>query len=594
MKMWNFKKPSFHLILIFVASAALIFFLMGLAYKQLEKLSHNTSYVNRSYEVSLTLERIYTHVKDVEILQRQYILTRDAGIKADIDLTIADIEAGFKKLQVETTGNPEQKQNGEVLYGYIQEHYMIVDKALHTDFGKDDPDELKHNLLAGKNVMANVRAQITEMLAIENGLLKKRKNEFHITQQSTPLFLYLISLLALGLLAFAFHRIFTDFREQESVNSRLQIVLNASNLAEIVGGFGVWILNLESKTYQFSDNQYRLLGYQPQEFRASLDFFLKHVHPEDQDDIKEKVQLLTEQSDPSPSVFRVYKKDGSLRYFQTTGAIVKLKSGEKVFLGITADITHEIDSTLMLEEQNRTLEANNQELVAFNYVASHDLQEPLRKIETFITRLKEKDGTNLTESGKMFLEKMHSSAGRMRTLIDDLLLFSRTTRAEKVFESTDLDSVMHHAQEELQQMIEEKKAVISFVKLPVLEVIPFQIQQLFINILSNSLKYCKADVPAFIGIKYEVVNSRDEAWLPKNNLTYHKFIFSDNGIGFEQQYADKIFDVFNRLHSREDYAGTGIGLAVCKKIVENHKGYIFASSKPLCGAVFTVYLPDKH
>ncbi|WP_185146712.1 ATP-binding protein [Chryseobacterium sp.] len=567
---------------------------MGLSYKQLEKLSHHTSCVNRSYEVSLTLERLSANIKDLETQKRNYILNPNPAIRADINKKISEINAGFKRLKTEISDSPGQIKNEKILYGYVQDQYINIHKIFQRDFRNEDPAELKQNLLEGKNVMTKISRKIENMIAVEYNLLKKRKNDFNITQQSTPLFIYLISLFALGLLAFAFYRIFTDVKEQEKANSRLQIALNASNLAEIVGGFGVWILNLETQTYQFSDNQYRLLGYLPQEFKSNFDFLLDHVHPDDQAEMEQKTKTLTYQTDSSPFIFRVYKKDGSLRYFQTTGRIINQKGGEKVFLGITSDITPEIESKLQLEEQNRILEANNQELMAFNYVASHDLQEPLRKIETFISRLTDKDGMNLSESGKNFLGKMHSSAGRMRTLIEDLLLFSRTTRAEKIFEKTDLNNVMHHAQEELQHMIEEKKAVISVDQLPVMEVIPFQIRQLFINIVSNSLKYCKDEIPAFIEVKHEVVQSKDEVLLPNNNQTFHKFTFSDNGIGFEQKYAEKIFDVFNRLHGRSDYAGTGIGLAVCKKIVENHKGYIFANGEPHCGATFTVYLPEKR
>jgi light-regulated signal transduction histidine kinase (bacteriophytochrome) len=213
-------------------------------------------------------------------------------------------------------------------------------------------------------------------------------------------------------------------------------------------------------------------------------------------------------------------------------------------------------------------------------VASHDLQEPLRKIQTFISRVSSADKEVMSESGKNYITKIESSAKRMRVLIDDLLLFSRTNTTKKEFIKMNLNELLDNAESELGEVIEEKKAVIQRIgKLPKLSVIPYQIEQLFINLIGNSLKYSQPDVDPEISISSEKVNSADYSEILEQSVKkYHKITFTDNGMGFDPQFKETIFILFQRLHSKTDYPGTGIGLAICKKIVENHKGYITADS----------------
>jgi len=229
------------------------------------------------------------------------------------------------------------------------------------------------------------------------------------------------------------------------------------------------------------------------------------------------------------------------------------------------------------------------ELASFNHVASHDLQEPLRKIQTFISRFSEKDLQALSVTGQDYFAKIQRSAIQMRRLISDLLLFSRSTKPEKNFEETDLNILLEAAKQELLPDIEDKKALIYSDVLPTLNVIPFQIQQLFLNLIGNSLKYGRPGIPPVIKIGCEIINPSDNP--QNNNKKYCRISITDNGMGFEQKYAENIFILFYRLHQKNEFPGSGIGLSICKKIAENHNGYITADGKPGVGSTFSVFLP---
>ncbi|WP_431245103.1 sensor histidine kinase [Flavobacterium sp. P21] len=214
-------------------------------------------------------------------------------------------------------------------------------------------------------------------------------------------------------------------------------------------------------------------------------------------------------------------------------------------------------------------------------------------MQTFISRVSDADKAIMSDSAREYLSKIESSAKRMRVLIDDLLLFSRTNTTKKEFLKSNLNELLHNAESELTEIIHEKKAVITASKLPKLDVIPYQIEQLFINLIGNSLKYSQPGRIPEINIESTKVLSADYPdLLEQTTKKFHKITFSDNGMGFDPQFKETIFILFQRLHSKTDYPGTGIGLAICKKIVENHKGYILADSTPEKGSVFTVFLPD--
>lgn len=246
-----------------------------------------------------------------------------------------------------------------------------------------------------------------------------------------------------------------------------------------------------------------------------------------------------------------------------------------------------------LKEQIQRLNVSNDELAQFAYVASHDLQEPLRKITAFSDLLLEQYKSQLQGDGELYLQRISGSAGRMRNLITDLLNYSRVSRANAI-EEIDLNLVYSQVKDDLEILIKEKKAVMKAGDLPVVKGDLSEFRQLFQNLLTNALKFSKNDEPPSIQIQAEPATDEDTWRLPEKRPGLHYLVirFIDNGIGFEPEYADKIFVIFQRLHGRDSYEGTGIGLAICKKIAEKYGGTIYATSTPGQGATFTVILPE--
>jgi PAS domain S-box-containing protein len=294
----------------------------------------------------------------------------------------------------------------------------------------------------------------------------------------------------------------------------------------------------------------------------------------------------------------VLNDKGEKHWLLTSKLPLRDQSGEIVGLvGIGRDITERKqaedalrESEEKLRESATQLERSNHELQDFAYVASHDLQEPLRKIVVFGERLKDKKIEELGPEARDYLDRMQKAAGRMQTLINDLLTFSRVTTKARPFAPVDLAEVAADVVNDLEGRIEQVKGRVEIVgKLPVIDAEALQMRQLLQNLMGNALKFRRPEEPPVVKVEAQIVSGPGT---PPQQLC--KLMVSDNGIGFDEKYLDRIFNVFQRLHTRSEYEGTGMGLAITKKIALHHGGEITAKSQPGHGATFIVTLPVSH
>jgi signal transduction histidine kinase len=283
-----------------------------------------------------------------------------------------------------------------------------------------------------------------------------------------------------------------------------------------------------------------------------------------------------------------------LAYFVVGQELDRRKKAEMDVRAINDQLENTVNErTNALVQTSKELLRSNQELEKFAYVASHDLQEPLRKIQAFGDRLKKSAGETLSDASRDYIDRMQASATRMRTLISDLLAYSRVSTQIQPFRIVDLSEVVAGVISDLEVRIDEYQAQIDMDPLPMIWADPIQMRQLFQNLLSNSLKFRRAEAPPRIQIHCRplvMISPSDSSLSGKAGW---QISVVDNGIGFEAQYSERIFELFQRLHGRGEYEGTGIGLSICRKIAERHGGRITAKSQPGIGTEFFIDLPDS-
>ena len=364
----------------------------------------------------------------------------------------------------------------------------------------------------------------------------------------------------------------------------------------------VWTADTQGNLNYFNQSVFDFSGLTLEQIIK--DGWLQIVHPEDREEnIQQWIKAISTGKDfLFEHRFRRY--DGEYRWQLSRAIPQKDEHGNiQMWVGTSTDIQNQKifanelerqvqERTKELAQNNIELEKTNKELEAFTYISSHDLQEPLRKIQTFATRLLDKEYNNLSENGKDYFRRMHNAAERMQTLINDLLAYSRTNTFERKYEKINLNKMIEEVKEDMQEELLQKNATLEAAQLCEINIIPFQFRQLLHNLISNSLKFSNPNRAPHLKIKNKIgkgIEFKNNKLL--DSTTYCHISISDNGIGFEQHFSEKIFELFQRLHGKNEYNGTGIGLAIVKKIVENHNGIITAKGQLNKGATFDIYLP---
>lgn len=361
--------------------------------------------------------------------------------------------------------------------------------------------------------------------------------------------------------------------DQKRTEHKLQESREKLNLALENGNIGVWEWDLKTNEVIWDERMEKMFGIQPGSFEGTNEAFYRFLNEEDVPHIQKAIKNALEKDIPFETIYRI-KSNGSLKYINTKGLVTKDKIGNPIIMaGVCFDITDmKKGAEQALFKLNEDLLRSNRELEQFAYVASHDLQEPLRMVSSFTQLLAQRYQDKLDQDAKEFIQFAVDGATRMQVLINDLLSYSRIQTRGKSFAKVDMHQVMGKAIYNLSIPIQEKSALVTNDNLPTAEVDEGQMVQLFQNLIGNALKFCKESPRIHVSCKEE-----------KNQYV---FSVKDNGIGIEKQYFERIFQIFQRLVPKEEYQGTGIGLAICKRIVERHGGRIWLESEPGKGSVF--------
>jgi PAS domain S-box-containing protein len=376
--------------------------------------------------------------------------------------------------------------------------------------------------------------------------------------------------------------ILNDVTEHKKAEKALQESEQRLNLAQKVANVGTFEWNIQNDVNTWTPELEAIYGLSPETFSGTRKAWEELIHSEDRTEAIQCLNHALETGGPGEGEWRVIWPDGSVHWLHGRWQIFKDAEGNPLrMIGVNIDINKLKQAQNQLKETINELKRSNNELQQFAYITSHDLQEPLRTISSFTQLLERRYKGQLDSDADEFMDYIVDAAKRMQNLINDLLHYSRVTTKAKEFKPVNVEEVLDTALQNLKSSIDENNAEITHNNLPTITADASQLVQLFQNLIGNAIKFRKPDKPPIINVS----SHKDE----ENN----EYIFSvqDNGIGMEPQYAERIFVIFQRLHTRDVYSGTGIGLATSKRIVERHGGHIWVESELGVGSTFYFTIP---
>ncbi len=582
----NMSRRTYFLLLSFA-----IFFLIGSAffsYKNFKDYKYYDNWVTHTEGVKLKIQKIGLLVKDLKISSIKILASKNPADIVMYNNEVSMLEIQKKDLKKAISDNPTQLKNLEQLSKYIKVYTNLSDSLFQDGrMTATDSNDLFDHLNSKSFTHDSVTIIINKMMDEEIRLLKIRKSKKESSDFFTPVSFLFSTIISVIIVAILFLKITGLLNQSTEVNLLFKGVLDSSPN-------GIISLNsVRNKSAEIEDflintiNQQSLILLKKEGANVTqkkLSITLPYLMTSDLFDI----YCAIINNETSINEHTIYLRTSNSHAFWCHLIFKKLGDG----LVITfSDITEEKDKQREIDLRNLELKKSNEELEQFAYVASHDLQEPLRKVRAFGDRLATKYSQSIDDTGRDYIFRMQNAAERMQKLIDDLLQYSRVSRNKREFEIIDLNDVIKEITEDLSVSIEEKRAVISYQTLPKIKGDFFQLKQLFQNLISNSIKFAKPNTPPEITISFKAIKAKKTSLKKPMYNNYWQINVEDNGIGFDSQFKDKIFTIFQRLHGRHEYKGTGIGLAICARIAENHFGIITAESQLGIGSVFTILFP---
>jgi signal transduction histidine kinase/CHASE3 domain sensor protein len=571
--------------------------------EEVSKIRHTNRVINITQE-------ILSSIKDAETGHRGFQLSDDEIYLAPYREALLAIPKKFKLLDSLTISNDTLRVKVDTLGLLINEQFRIINRILTTSRRNTpslQPLELK--LLAEGRVNMNSIRKLSNRIMIDEQrkLVEALENEggFKILAPATFL---ATALIACGAVFLLFSRAVLLIQDRDKKSNELSVALDNlkkevevrmytqtllrnvwDNSLDVIQVFAS-IRDKDGKIQDFrfviANKAATMLLNQTEEYL--LGHTLLEVYPAYEDNLIEEYKKVVETG-------ITYKKelqfniDEQSRWFKLVA--VRFEDG---FVVTFSDITDEKNSVLRIQKFTQELKRSNEDLEQFAFVASHDLQEPLRKIRSFGDRILSKYSAAIDSTGQDYISRMQSAAGRMQILIEDLLAFSRVTRSLDLPTTIKLNLIVEEVMDDISDQIIRENAVIKFSELPSIIGIRGQIKRLFQNIISNGIKFRNPEVSPIISIIGKKISAEEailEFTINPEFQTYVIIEVSDNGIGFDEKYAEQIFNIFQRLHGRMEFEGTGIGLAICRKIINNNKGAIKAQSTIGVGSKFIMILP---
>ena len=563
------KKQDYSIEIIFLTAITTLIFFAFFSYSKIQNLIGESELVNHTSVVKFQLEKTFVALIETESNRRGYMLTEDSAFFYPLEESATKINLEIDAIDSLTKESPLQQQNVIVLRAAINDRLEI----LRNNFILwQTLKPTLHSRLKAKALMDDIGKLINKMKNEEDKLLLTRIAAFDKSASVAPIITIGLIASSIIVLILLYFKILRDLKIANALKSNLEQQTN--QLFETNKELAFQNKEKEKRAVELVNANKELAFQNEEKDKRAAELVIANKELAFQNEEKEKraAELIIANKELA---FQNEEKEKRAAELVVANKELAFQNEEK-------------------EKRAAELVVANKELESFNYISSHDLQEPLRKIRIFASRLIADESPNLSYKGKDYVLRMEDAANRMQALISDLLSYARTISTERKFEFTNLNTIIASVKKDFEDTILEKNAVIEVEDMCEAYIIPFQFRQLMDNIIGNALKFTKPDLPPHIIVKSRIIKGSEttnQKLLPEKK--YCHITVTDNGIGFAPEYKDHIFELFKRLHDKEKIKGTGIGLTIVKKIIENHNGLITATSEPNMGATFDIYIPNK-